>query len=333
MVRMTLDLHAHWVPAELAAELRQRKRIPRIESDGRGGERLVMPVGALQFTADYSDLDARLAFMDRVGVERQLLSLPGLFGIDCLPAAESLPLTQGFNRLLAQACRKHPRRFWGLAALPLADPALAAAELRRARTEPGLLGAILPINAFVRLSEAEKLRPLLSIANEIGAHMFLHPGRRPDEASLPPPAPRDSDLARRALDVQTEVAEAMITLLLSDFLDAFPRVSLHVANLGGTFPAILERLDHTVRLRTPGAVLPSTRTRRVHVDCSSLGPIALEQAVRVYGAERIVVGTDCPIFSTEWTLQAIQDARLTGPGRRRILRENALELLAPHLPS
>lgn len=328
---MAIDLHAHWIPHSLANCLRKRHAIPRIESDGYGGERLVMPIGTLQFTSDYCDIESRVRLMDHLGVTRQVLSLPGLFGVDSLPAEEALPMVQSFNRELAMVCAEHPDRFWGLAALPLADLELSAEELRRARRELGLLGAILPINAFTRLCQAEHLRLLLTVADNLGAHLFLHPGRRPDESGLAPPPIRDHEMARRALDVQTEVAEAMITLLMSDFLDEFPRVSVHVANLGGTFPAIIERIDHMTHLRTPGQPLPSSRARRVHVDCSSLGPIALEQAVRVYGVDRIVLGTDCPIFNTEWTLQAVKDARLSSAERERILVTNARDLLTPLL--
>ena len=325
---MPIDLHAHYVPAELAECLRRRHTPPRIEALSGGIERLHMPVGTLAFTADYLDMDARIAFMERAGVRRQLLSLPGLFGIDSLPLDEAGAFVRIFNDDVAALCRRHPEHFSGLAALPLANMAAAVLEFRRARLELGLIGAILPVNAFITLAEAEKLRPLFAAAEELGAHIFIHPGRRADEVlRVPHAAPLDNALARRALDVQTQVGEAMITLLLSDFLDAYRNVSVHVANLGGTFPAVIERMDNAARLRTAGDVLPSSRARRVHVDCASLGPRAIELAVAVCGADRIVLGTDCPIFRTDWTLAAIREARLTEQERDKILTGNAAALL------
>ncbi len=331
---MAIDLHAHWIPPPLAASLRARRIAPWIERLGDGTERLHMPIGTLALDARYFDLDRRIAMMDDWGVRRQLLSLPGLFGVDSLPAHEAAPLTRGFNDALVAACRAQPERFAGLAALPIADIEASVAELRRTRTL-GLAGAILPIDAFASLAHAERMRPVLAAADALGAHLFLHPGKRPDDrADLARTAPGavaaeavDVVLARRALEVQHEVAGAMVTLLLTDLLDAYPRLGVQVANLGGTFPAVVERMDHTVLTRTPDAPLPSSRARRVHVDCASLGPRALEQAVALYGADRVVIGTDCPIFRTDWTLEAVRQARLAGDERELILVDNAQRLL------
>ena len=67
-----------------------------------------------------------------------------------------------------------------------------------------------------------------------------------------------------------------------------------VHNLGGNIPYEVERMDHRSMLDTPEEELPSSRFRRakVYVDCNSFGPRAIEAAVALYGAERIVCGTD-----------------------------------------
>lgn len=329
---MAIDMHAHYLPQALAEHLRLRRVAPHIETLPDGTERLHLPIGILSFSAAYVDMPARIAFLDQVGVQRQLLSLGGLLGIHSLPLAEAAPLTRAFNDDLGGLCRRYPDRFLGLAALPLADSAAAVSEFRRARRELGLIGAILPVNAFVTVAEAEKLGPVFAAANELGGHVFVHPGRRPDEVPNTPGVaqrlvPRDNDLARRALDVQTKLADAMITLLFSDFLDAYPNVSVQVANLGGTLPAVVERMDNVAKLRAPGEVLPSSRLRRVHVDCASLGPRAIELAAAFYGADRIVMGSDCPIFRADWTLAAIHEARLTDNERSMVLTGNAAALL------
>jgi len=106
-----------------------------------------------------------------------------------------------------------------------------------------------------------------------------------------------------------------------------------VTNLGGTLPAVIERMDHTVKARGLEMPLPSQGVRRVYVDCSSLGPRTLELAVAVYGADRIVLGTDCPIFRSDWTLDAIREARLTDAQREAILSGNAARLLERFAPA
>jgi predicted TIM-barrel fold metal-dependent hydrolase len=328
---MSIDMHTHFVPVQMADALRKRTEPPWIETLSDGSERIHLPIGALAFGADYSDMDARIDFMDARQIDRQLLSFPGLFGLDSLPAAESAPLLSAFNDEAAGLCRAHPDRFSGLAALPFADIDQAVAELRRGCSDLGLVGAILPNNAFLDIAEAEKLRPVFDAGNELGVHFFIHPGRRPDQ--VPPPGTAavspfaDLAFARQALDVQANVAHATATLLFSDFLDDYSNLTVHMANLGGTLPMVIERMEHVAETRGIDGDMPMSRTRRLYVDCSSLGARALELAVSIFGADRIVMGTDCPIFSTDWTLAAIRDARLEDAERQAILHGNAERLL------
>ena len=323
-----IDMHAHWVPPQVAHALRQRQgQVPRLELLDDGAERLVMPIGTLGFSQAHTDPLLRLQHMLAQGVAKQMLSLPGLFGIDSLPFDQAAPLVRAFNDACGQLCRTHPERFCGLAALPLADIDAAVAELRRARLELGLLGAILPVDAFRSEATAARIRPLFEAAESLGAHFFVHPGRMPDSGALPD-APPDHDLARRALAVQHEVGQAMVTLLLSDFLQPWHNITVQVANLGGTFPAVVERMDHMLALRDPARPMPSSRARAVWVDCASLGPQALEQAVAVFGADRVLLGTDCPIFDTARTLAGIQGSRLSAADQALVLHDNAAALLA-----
>jgi predicted TIM-barrel fold metal-dependent hydrolase len=332
---MAIDLHTHYLPEPVAGMMRARTSAPFISAGG-DGETLHMPNGVLAIGTSFWDMEARLEFMDENGIAAQLLSLAGLFGADSLAADDALPICRAFNDHVAELAAGHKSRFAGLASLPFADMDAAVAEYRRARTELGLIGAVLPNNFFMSLDWAEQIAPVLEVANRLGGHIFIHPGPRPGQrANLEPghaPQLRDNPLARAALDVQSMVGHAMVTLLFSDYLDDFPDLSLHVANLGGTLPDVIERIDHLSVTRTPDAPLPSSRARRVHVDCSSLGPRAIEIAAAVFGADHIVFGTDCPIFRTDWTFQAIARAQISETEKEGIRTANAARLLSPLWP-
>jgi uncharacterized protein len=329
---MITDFHAHWIPDDLAAELRRRTAKPRIAPGPDGAERFYIHRESLAFGRAYGDLAGRIRFMDAHDVGRQLLSLAGLFGVDCLPAAEALPLVRLYNDATAAACRAYPGRVVGLAALPIADMKAAAAELTRARRELGFAGAILPCDGFLSAAAAEAMRPLFEAGQKLGVHFFLHPGPLPKTlaaAAEPGPAITDNaDIRHTTLNVQARISQAMVTLLFTGFLDPYPDVTVRVANLGGMLPFVIERMDHVSRERSPDAAPPSTRLRRVHVDCASLGPRAIELAVAVFGADRVLLGTDCPIFSTAYSLGSIAEARISEPDRQKILHGNAETLLA-----
>lgn len=328
MTAQAIDLHAHWLPNVVAQALRQRSgQVPRIDTLSDGSERQVMPIGTLNFGVNYTAGAQRLAHMAQSGVSKQMLSLPGLFGIDSLPLDQSAPLVRIFNDACAGLCQAHPERFCGLAALPWVDLDAAVAELRRARLELGLLGAILPVDAFRSEASAARLLPLFEAAEDLGAHFFVHPRCMPKSENLLMVEP-DHELARRALAVQHDLGQAMVTLLLSDFLRPWRNITVQVAHLGGTFAAVVERMDQSLSLRGPTGTIPSSRFRSVWVDCASLGPKALEQAVSVFGADRVVLGTDCPIFDTEQTLSGIRRSRLSVADQALILHDNAAALLA-----
>ena len=74
--------------------------------------------------------DGRVAAMDAAGVDLQALSLTAP-GVEQLDAEEANILALETNAALAKAIERHPARFFGLAALPVADPRAAVAEMER----------------------------------------------------------------------------------------------------------------------------------------------------------------------------------------------------------
>jgi len=327
-----IDMHAHWRPAEVADALRARTKEPRILRDQAGVEVLKSRMGEDPLKTAFDDVDFHLTRMDRQGVAVSVLSLLGSFcWIESQPLAVSGPLCRRVNDRLSEICQEHPGRFAAYAALPLTDIPAAAAELERALGLPGMIGAQLPGNFFLTRRDAEAARPLLEVANRHHAMLFIHHGPRPGDAF--PKVTGDTDNARRrngTLDMQTSLSSVMVTLCLTDFLTPYPDVAIQVHNLGGNIPYEVERMDHRSLLDTPEEELPSSRFRKakVFVDCNSFGPRAIEAAVSLYGAERIVCGTDGSEFGVDWTRKALADARISAEEREQILYRNAATLLA-----
>jgi len=327
-----IDMHAHWKPAEVADALRARTKEPRIVRDQDGVEVLKSRMSEEPLSEAFDDVDFHLARMDRQGVEISVLSLVGGFcWIEAQPLEVSGPLCRRVNDRLSAICVEHPGRFAAYAALPLMDISAAAAELERVLGLPGMIGAQVPGNAFLTRDDAEAMRPLLEVANCHRAALFIHHGPRPGDAF--PKVSGDTDNARRrngTLDMQASLSSVMVTLCLTDYLAAYPDVTIQVHNLGGNIPYEVERMDHRSLLDTPAEELPSSRFRRakVYVDCNSFGPRAIEAAVGLYGAERIVCGTDGSEFGCDWTRTALAEARIGEDERELILHRNAAAMMA-----
>jgi predicted TIM-barrel fold metal-dependent hydrolase len=328
-----IDMHAHWKPGEVADALRARTKEPRILRNHDGVEVLKAPrMGETPLDQAFDDVDFHLGRMDRQGVDVSVLSLVGGFcWIEAQPLDVSGPLCRRVNDRLSAICQEHSGRFAAYAALPLTDIAAATTELERTLGLPGMIGAQVPGNAFLTSSDAEAMRPLLEVANRHHAVLFIHHGPRPGDAF--PKVSGDTDNARRrngTLDMQASLSSVMVTLCLTDFLAPYPDVSIQVHNLGGNIPFEVERMDHRSLLDTPEEELPSSRFRKakVYVDCNSFGPLAIEAAVNLYGADRIVCGTDGSEFGCDWTRKALADARIGEEAREQILHRNAAAMLA-----
>src|ERR1700722_6802463 len=329
-----IDMHAHWKPAEVADALRARAREPRIVRNDDGVEVLKLPrMGEEPIATAFDEVDFHLARMDRQGVETSVLSIVGSFcWIESQPLDVSVPLCRSVNDRLSEICREHPGRFAAFAALPLTDMTAAAAELERVMDLPGMIGAQVPGNLFLTSADAEAARPLFEVADKHHAMLFIHHGPRPGDAF--PKVAGGTDNARRrngTLDMQASLSSVMVTLCLTDYLAPYPNVTVQVHNLGGNIPYEVERMDHRSLLDTPAEELPSSRFRKakVYVDCNSFGPRAIEAAVSLYGAERIVCGTDGSEFGCDWTRKALAEAQIGDDAREQILHRNAAALLAP----
>lgn len=321
-----IDMHAHYYGETLFAALARREGVPRVEP--AGGQRfMVTPTSRFPLRGGFVDLGARLAWMDAQGIDHQLITFPGALGPDVLPPAEAIPLVRDVNDELAAVCAAHPTRFTALAGLPLADIEGAVAELERACGGLGLRGAILPSNYFLSLALMQRMRPVLAAASRLGAHLMIHPGLRHDEP-LAPHAYDDLAMHRAStIDLHNGISHATLSLVHAGLETQFPGASFQVVNLGGAFPMLVERMDHIVATRDSAAPRPSALLGGLLFDSASLGPRSLELAVAVLGAERVMLGTDYPIFDSRVATDALATAAITEPARMAVAAGNALRVL------
>lgn len=329
---MTIDMHSHWKSDALIDAMRARTSPPMIVSGDDGGDVLQAAAGSQPLEQAFDDVGRRLESMNHHGIAIGLLSLqPGFGWIERVAVEQSLPLVRAYNDAMSALCRDHGDRFAAVAALPLTDIAEAAGEFERALALPGIVGAVLPGDGFLTYRNAEAYRPLFEVAQRNRALVFVHRATAPEVPPTRPSRDDDNFTARDStLDMQASLSSIMITLCLTDLLDPYPDAVVLTHNLGGNIPFEMERLDHRSEERHPGEELPSARIRRspVVLDCNSFGPRSIERAVEVYGAERIVFGSDGSDFGVAWSLKAVAETRLDDSTRQAILHDNAAAILA-----
>ncbi|HRJ69953.1 MAG TPA: amidohydrolase family protein [Beijerinckiaceae bacterium] len=320
-----IDMHAHYYGG-LVDDLMKRSTRPFVSRNGQGRLVLNAMTASTEMSDGYTNLPARLAWMDRNGVATQLLTFPGALGVDVMPADEIAGPIRAFNDHLAAICAGSGGRFAGLAGLPLADTALAAAEMRRVRRDLRLAVFTLPGNYFLSIAAARTLAPVLAAANECGALVMIHPGLMPGEAP-PEPYPDTSVYRASVLNLQASLAQMGLTVIAGELAEAYPRITFQLVNLGGTLPFVLERLEAVALSRPPYEPFPRAALRNMVYDCASLGPDALALAVKVFGADRVMLGSDYPIFSPEALGAIAEKADISDAERALVLSGTAVRVL------
>lgn len=326
MLEPAIDMHSHFYGG-LVDSLRKRHSRPYVSSDAEGRNILNAMTASTVMSPGYTEPAARLAYLDEAGIGTQLMTFPGALGVDVMPVDEAAAPIRAFNDHLAELCQGSAGRFCGLAGLPLADMPTAVREFRRIRLELNLPGAILPGDFFLGIDRAEALRPLFRCADDLGGLLLVHPGLAP--GGVPPEPFADNSVYRTSvLALQASIAQMGVTLLFGSLLDDHPNVAVQLVNLGGTLPFIVERLEAVTRSRSLDRPFDRERLRLLHYDCASLGPLAIELAVKAIGADRIMLGTDYPIFQPADVLRQLDRAAITGTERQLIRSDNARALLA-----
>ncbi|CAI9121316.1 amidohydrolase family protein [Brytella acorum] len=336
-----IDLHAHWFPPSTLDILGRRAEAPRIGPQGEGlaiwrtgagaGKGGAFPLGP-----QWYDVDARLAHLDAVEIAHQLVSWPTTLGVDAaLPAEKTLDLWTQWNNDTSALVRRHPDRFSAVAALSTSDLAWSARELARGHEKLGLIGGVLPVNGFFSRASAEQFRPLFEVAQAHRSHIYLHTGfANPVIAGQPPNLVyEDNDAIRWVIDNGFHFASAVTTLAFTDFLAAFPDVTLQIAMLGGSGLGALaaEQAEVSPRIQA-GPLRQHFRQIWLDTGAAGSGTAAVAAAIRVLGSERVVFGSDyAPLPDIRPTLQRVRAATAHDPdSQNAVLSSNALGLLGRH---
>jgi 6-methylsalicylate decarboxylase len=261
------DLHQHVWGAAFIDALRGRTVAPRL-----AGWTLHLD-GEAPYDVDPADHDlaARSALAATDGFDRVLTSLSSPLGIEWLAPPDSTPLLDAYHEdALALPA---PFGAWAAACVAEIDAPGLARWLDR-----GFAGLQLPATALLDAAGYERCEPLLSLLEERGLPLFVHPGPAPD-ASGPAWWP--------ALVPYVQQMHAAWFAFRAFGRARHPRLRVCFALLAGLAPLHGERL--AVRGGGRGEV-----DRDAFIETSSYGPRAVDATIRALGIDTIVCGSDRP---------------------------------------
>lgn len=324
---MRYDLHTHYYPASFFELIRNTPGEFSFGADPTG-RTIIRHRGARFFgvTAPMTDPALRLADMDRVGIDVEVLSLstPNVFFAE---AAGQTEVARIVNDAYAELIAQHPARFKGFASIPMDAPDAALRELDRALGELRMNGVVLLSNIRGRALTDPSYRPFFEEANRRRLCIFLHPmipvaSEVFNEFVLGP-------LVGFPFDTSLAVARMCFAGMFRDF----PDIRWVIGHLGGAIPYLMDRLDNGYRdfaeCREHIDALPSTYLRRLYYDTVSFSGPALRMVRDLVGVDHMVMGSDYPhmLGSIDRAVTSIEGLDIAGHEKQAIFSGTALRIL------
>jgi aminocarboxymuconate-semialdehyde decarboxylase len=294
---MIYDVHAHCIPAEFRDWL-ERQGAPLgaavVATEKGPAVRFADRVTTGAFREDLTDRELRLAELDRMGIDVQVLAgWIDLTGYE-LSGQAAVAYSNAHNEALAAEAASAPDRYRALGTVPLQDPDAAVAVLDRAVNEFGMRGVEIATTVDGIYPDRRRgLDAFWQAAEDMNAFVLLHPMRPLGGIDMDPYF-MENMVARPA-----ESTIALAGLILSGVFERFPGLRLCIVHGGGFAPFQIGRLDKGYRQKPKlvGAHIskpPSEYLKSLYVDTVVHEPAALDYLIRFLGADRIMLGTDYP---------------------------------------
>jgi predicted TIM-barrel fold metal-dependent hydrolase len=282
-----------------------------------------------------------LAFLDDVGIEWTVLYPTVALSYGKIVSLDyAVAVARAYNDWLSDAYLKFDPRFKGMALIPMQDPEEAAKELRRAVTELGMLGAMMPSNGLAEPLGAKAYWPVYAEADRLGCCLAIHGGCHDrfgmDHMNMYVPV--------HALGHPWGLTISFASIIYNGIFDRFPRVRIAFLEGGVAWLLLcLERLhashethfqyippnDFGVREEDDPRkyIVQQIKEGRVFLGCET-EELTMPFAIKVVGNEPFLYSSDFPHEVTNESCkrdlaELMQSGDITEDDKAAILYRNA----------
>ncbi|REJ79575.1 MAG: amidohydrolase [Acidobacteria bacterium] len=293
---MKIDIHTHILPRELPnwKESFGYGGFITLDHHKPGCAKMMRDDGHFfrEIEENCWDGHARIRDCDAHGVDVQVIStVPVLFGY-WTEAKHGEDISRFLNEGIAEVVDSNPKRFAGLATVPMQDPELAAKVLEDAKAL-GLDGVEIGTNINQKnLSEPEYFE-FFQACSDLGMAIFVHPWEMMGQ----------KDTGKYWLPwlvgMPAETSRAICSLIFSGVLERLPDLRIAFAHGGGEFPATIGRIEHGFKVRpdlvaVDNDVNPREYLGKIYFDSLVHSEEMLRYLISIAGSDHVALGTDYP---------------------------------------
>ena len=288
----TIDIHAHVIVPEAKEFVRPYidwSKVPLAHFAGADTKAIAFQQD-LDRTPNMTDVDVRLAELDAMGIDVQVLSPSPFQCYYTLPIEIADQASRIVNDGIASHVAHNPDRMIPLGTVPLQDGQAAAAELRRCVNKLGFKGVQILTNVAGRELSDPDLLQFWQAAEELDALIIIHPNGFTEGERL------SRFYFNNVIGNPLDTTIAIHYLIFDGVLERFPKLKILAVHGGGFTGAYSARMDHAWGARSDCQASlphpPSTYLRRMYFDTVVFSPLQLDYLLRTFGANHIVMGTD-----------------------------------------
>lgn len=271
--------------------------------------------------------DERFADLEEMGVDLQVVNPLPPQCYYTLPIEIADKASRIVNDGLAEYVSCHPDRFVAFGTVPLQDGAAAATELERCVKKLGFKGVQILTNVAGKELSDPAFAPFWAKAEQLGVLVVLHPNGFTQADRL------SRYYFNNIIGNPLDTSIALHYLIFDGVLERHPNLNILAVHGGAYLAAYSGRIDHAWGARSDcRGKLPKPPTiylKKIYFDTVVFTPHQLKYLVQVFGADKILMGTDYPydmaesdpiahVVSAE--LDSASVAAITGGNVRRLLK-------------
>jgi len=293
-----IDVHTHIVPESFPAYTGGARDVPWPSmSPVSCGHAHVMISGRKYRTVPEScwRTEVRRAEMDAMRIGRQVLSpMPELLSY-WLPLQDASLMCRYLNEEIVRMVAAEPGRFLGFGIVPLQDVGAAIRELEFVVSEAKLSGVEVASNVNGLSIGDPRLDPFFAAVSRLGAAVFVHALRPAGKDRLVGPPELEQIVA-----FPGDIGLAGASLITGGMLERYPDLHIALSHGGGALPAMVPRMENGWRVSPVVAAAlpkaPSVYARQLFCDTLTYSPDTLRLAMKTFGEDKVMMGTDYPFI-------------------------------------
>jgi aminocarboxymuconate-semialdehyde decarboxylase len=326
---ITIDVHSHVAVPEAATFVKPHldlMSMPLVNFATSETRTLNQQQDAAR-TSRMTQYAERLADLEDMGVDLQVIKPLPPQCYYTVPIEIADKASRMVNDRLAEYAACKPDRFVAFGTVPLQDGAAAAAELERSVKQLGFKGVQILTNVAGKELSDPAFAPFWAKAEQLGVLVVLHPNGFTQAERL------TRHYFNNVVGNPFDTSVALHYLIFDGVLERHPNLKILAVHGGGYLASYSGRIDHAWGARSDcRGTLPKRPTsylkKNVYVDSVVFTPHQLKNLIEVFGADKILMGTDYPYDMAESDpighlasagLDATTVAAIAGDNVRRLL--------------